>query len=163
MSSINQLLALKDLNSYLDANTKMRPIKGMNGLGQAGSSNGVNHQITKISLRPSAVTFSANDTTESDFRRTNSALPVLRNNLNSLSSSSSSLIKANSYNKNGMNGSLGGVNNITYKLVTSSPVVKAKSFASSGRSGAGAAYGQQQPVTAAEKRIRGSSYDKTSL
>jgi hypothetical protein len=62
----------------------------------------------------------------------------------------------------GKNGGLCGINNLTYKLVNSPVVGKAKTFISSSPSVSGSASAASHN-SSSDKRIRGSSYDKTSL
>ena len=166
LSSINQLLALKDLNTYLDNATKTRAVKP--SAHQILHNNNSTHQITKISLKPSRLEVGLTD--ESDFKRTSSALPLLgiaANGSVTNGSSKSSYLNNSSSNANGCgpnskNG-LCGLNNITNKFANS-PFLggKSKTFISTPNVNSGGNVGAGNQSSHG-KRIRGSSCDKTSL
>ncbi len=181
VSSINQLLALKDLNCCLESDSisgKSRSLKP-HYLSGGGGGGGHHHQITKINLKP--LSSSNGDEMSSDFRRTSSALPLLRNSnintnsrhqyMNAAAAINNPSLLAN-FNGNKNAGGLCGINNLTYKLVSSPMMGKAKTFISSSPSvsnggnggGGGSSHNNKSSNQHGEKtRIRGTSYDKTSL
>ena len=118
MSTVNQLVALKDVNYYLTNSSKhMKKLNGQmpisysqtgtypsnmstsNGNGKPNmNSQNVNNQVTEIKLRTN------NMMSESDFRRTHSALPLLRNGFkiqNNNANNSSTNANFHSVNSNG--------------------------------------------------------------
>ena len=193
LSSVNQLVALKDVNYYLANSSKSTssPKKASqiapqvsysqnSNYTQANSSNtkiisqnGTVNQVTAIKIRPSS-----NSTNESDFRRTHSALPLLRNgikqnsfingngaaiqsqnqtnNNNSSVKSASSSSSGNNGSANGASDLKNGINSISYKLINSpmiNTISRAKTFI----------YNQNANTNMIDRRIRGGSIEKTSL
>lgn len=165
LSSVNQLIALKDVNYYLtNHSSKISKQKHQISYSQTGN---YANEVSKLKVKANGNVSNVSDEVESDFRRTRSALPVLRNNLrvsgfvrngngNGVNNSGNNIsgeLKQNQYvNINGVNN-----NAQTYKLVNSpilNTLTRAKTFL----------YNQNRTSThAIEKRIRGSSIDKTSF
>jgi hypothetical protein len=194
LSSVNQLVALKDVNYYLANSSKSTssPKKASQIAPQVSysqnsnypqannsntkiiSQNGTVNQVTAIKIRPSS-----NSTNESDFRRTHSALPLLRNgikqnsfingngngtaiqsqnqtNNNSSVKSASSSSSGNNGSANGASDLKNGINSISYKLINSpmiNTISRAKTFI----------YNQNANTNMIDRRIRGGSIEKTSL
>jgi hypothetical protein len=199
LSSVNQLVALKDVNYYLANSSKSSssPKKPSQNAPQVSysqnsnytqangantkiiSQNGTINQVTAIKIRPSS-----NTTNESDFRRTHSALPLLRNGVKQNSfingSTNTPVVQANNSNNNNgiksassnssgnnqtVNGSTtngtsnemkNGINSISYKLINS-PMINTISRAKT------FIYNQNANTNMIDRRIRGGSIEKTSL
>ncbi|RNA04814.1 hypothetical protein BpHYR1_018477 [Brachionus plicatilis] len=146
LNSVNQLIALKDVNYYLNngAKSNLKALKsthphqsGLNDIGKIKlKSNGHLTNISNLDL---------------DFRRTSSALPLLRNNIGTGSSGKYS-------NQPALNESAKFSNNLSYKILNSSPLsnslTRAKTFL------------LNQNLTSnnhIDKKIKGSSIEKTTF
>jgi len=175
MSTVNQLVALKDVNYYL-ANSSKQSKKNQVSYSQVGNyANGkshisynpnMNNQVTEIKLRTNGNTSTINQMSESDFRRTHSALPLLRNGvkLQNNSNQSNNFSNGNNLSMNTLgntgvdlkNGIKGVNTTISYKLVNSpmiNSLTRAKSFL----------YNQNATTHGIDRRLRGGSIEKTSL
>ena len=174
MSTVNQLVALKDVNYYL-ANASAKQAKKNQSYSQTGNyTNGKSHisvnpnmsnQVTEIKLRTNNI--NTNQINESDFRRTHSALPLLRNsgklqnnnfpNGNNINANNNANINMIGNNVSDLkNGIKGNNTTISYKLVNSpmiNSLTRTKSFL----------YNQNATTHGIDRRLRGGSIEKTSL
>ena len=176
MSTVNQLVALKDVNYYL-ANSSKQAKKAqsysqtgnyVNGKPQISINPNMNNQVTEIKLRTNPNNNNPNQMSESDFRRTHSALPLLRNSVklqnNNFPNGNNIMNTNNNVNINTIgntgtdlkNGIKGINTTISYKLVNSpmiNSLTRAKSFL----------YNQNTTTHGIDRRLRGGSIEKTSL
>lgn len=143
MNSVNQLIALKDVNYYLNNSTKSN-LKSLKS--SYPYQNGLN-DINKIKLKSNGHLANISNL-DLDFRRTNSAFPLLRNNMSN-----------GSVNQTNPNESSKISNNLSFKIMNSSSplgnsLTRAKTFL------------QNQNLASKnhiDKKIKESSIEKTSF
>jgi hypothetical protein len=140
-NSINQLLALKDLDQYIE-NSKIKC--------KIGNQQQQQNNITKLNLKTHNTTpiLMMND---SDFRRTNSALPILRNNFNLNTSP-----KSTNYGNQ-----LGPITAI--RLVNAPPPIFTRAKTSAVMSSSPSVLEHNSNNHKQQQKIQGGSIDKTSL
>jgi len=143
-NSANQMVALNDATYYgSKINGKNQPVSHMNRSSARLHSKPSFGQVTAIKIRP-------NLNNESEFARTHSALPLLRNNLNKHSTHGPELTRSDLRTLNGVN----GLSSFSFKLNPSNPnLSRSKTFV----------YPNANIGKVDNRRVNENTVDKTSL
>ncbi len=142
-NSANQMVALNDANYYASKTGKIQPVSHVNRSSARLHSKPSFGQVTAIKIRP-------NVNTESEFARTHSALPLLRNTLNRQHTHGPELTRSDLRTLNGVN----GLSSFSFKLQPSNAnLSRSKTFV----------YPNANISKVDNRRVNENTVDKTSL